>query len=110
MAKIQLNDEDMQVFYGVARQDLIDFCIATDRNYDPQWFHEQIAQALMAVERREIRRLIIEAPPRHGKSELVSIKFPTWYLGRNPTHSIVTASYGSDLAQNFGAKSRDLVN
>lgn len=102
--------EDADVFYGQAREDLIDFCIATDKNYDPQWFHEKIAEALMAVERGEIKRLIIEMPPRHGKSELCTIKFPAWALGRNPNREIITSSYADDLSRKFGGECRDLMN
>lgn len=49
-------------------------------------------------------------PPRHGKSQLASINFPSWYLGRNPEKEIIAASYSADLAQDFGAKTRDIVN
>lgn len=49
-------------------------------------------------------------PPRHGKSEECTINFPAWYLGRNPSKEIITASYSADLAVKFGGKTRDLVN
>ena len=104
-----LTNEDISVFYGQASQDLIDFCIATDRNYDPQWFHESIASALQKLESREIKRLIMEMPPRHGKSQLTTVNFPAWYLGRRPEERIITASYSDDLARKFGAEARDLM-
>lgn len=66
--------------------------------------HRLIARHLEAVERGEIRRLMITMPPRHGKSMLASEFFPAWYLGRNPDHYIVTATYGQDLADDFGRK------
>src|SRR6185437_14163019 len=44
---------------------------------------------------------------RHGKSMLTSEHFPPWYLGRNPTKSIVCAAYGQDLADDFGRKVRN---
>ena len=47
--------------------------------------HALVAQHLERVERREIDRLIIEMPPRHGKSELASKSYPAWCIGRNPT-------------------------
>lgn len=105
----ELTAEEVSIFYGLARKDLIDFCIATDKNYDPQWFHEEIAKALHKVETREIKRLIIEMPPRHGKTQLTTINFPAWYLGRHPTEEIITASYGADLAAKFGGQTRDLM-
>ncbi len=68
-----------------------------------------IASYLEQVERGEIDRLMIFCPPRHGKSELVSRKFPAWYLGRNPNKQIIAASYNSDLAGDFGRDVRNLV-
>lgn len=48
-------------------------------------------------------------PPRYGKSELGSILFPAWYLGKHPEKEIITSSYSADLAQDFGYKTRNLV-
>ncbi len=53
---------------------------------------------------------MIFMPPRHGKSELGSRRFPAWYLGRNPGKSIIAASYNSDLATDFGREVRNIVN
>jgi hypothetical protein len=53
--------------------------------------------------------LIIQVGPRKGKSQLASINFPAWYLGRNPDKEIITSSYSGDLASDFGQKTRDLV-
>ena len=92
-----------------ARNDLIAFCILTHKDYFAGWHHEIIAQKLMAVERGEIKRLILMLPPRHGKSLLASISFPAWYLGRNPDREIITASYSQELAVDFGSKTRDLI-
>jgi hypothetical protein len=48
-------------------------------------------------------------PPRHGKSLLSTQLFPAWYLGKNPGHSVISASYSQDLADDFGRKVRNLV-
>lgn len=69
--------------------------------------HRRIADALQAVERGEINRLIITMPPRHGKSMLASEFFPAWYLGRNPGHYVIAASYAQELAEDFGRKVRN---
>lgn len=69
--------------------------------------HRKIADALMAVERGEIKRLVIQAPARHGKSLLTSEYFPAWYLGRNPDKYVITATYGQELADDFGRKVRN---
>lgn len=69
-----------------------------------------IAEKLEAVERGEIKRLMIFAPPRHGKSLLTSTCFPAWYLGRHPDRSIIFASYAQELASDFGRKVRNMVD
>ena len=71
--------------------------------------HRLIAEKLEAVERGEIDRLMIFMPPRHGKSELASKRFPAWCLGRNPKRQIIAASYNSDLASDFGRNVRNIV-
>ena len=68
-----------------------------------------IADKLEAVERGEIDRLMIFMPPRHGKSELASKRFPAWCLGRQPKRQIIAASYNSDLANDFGRNVRNIV-
>ena len=79
----------------------------------PKWVrgkhHKIVCEALEAVERGEIRRLMIFAPPRHTKSLLASRYFPAWYVGRNPDKQIICASHTSPLAMDFSADVRDLV-
>jgi len=100
---------DEKEIMQLGRIDLINFSILTDPRYKPNWHHLLIADYLERVERGEIKRLIIEMPPRSGKSQLASINFPAWYLGRNPDKEIITSSYSGDLASDFGQKTRDLV-
>lgn len=71
--------------------------------------HALIAEKLEAVERGDIKRLMIFMPPRHGKSELASRSFPAWFLGRNPDKQIIASSYNSDLAGDFGREVRNIV-
>lgn len=52
---------------------------------------------------------MINMPPRHGKSELASRRFPAWLLGANPHHTIISASYNMDKAEEFGGEVRDIV-
>lgn len=78
-------------------------------NYVTAWHHRLIARKLEAVERGEIRRLMIAMPPRHGKSMLASEFFPAWYMGRNPDHYVVTSTYAQDLADDFGRKVKNQI-
>ncbi len=72
--------------------------------------HRLIARHLEAVERGDIKRLMITMPPRHGKSMLASEFFPAWYLGRNPDHYVVAATYGQELADDFGRKVKNQIS
>ncbi|GAG05906.1 unnamed protein product, partial [marine sediment metagenome] len=64
--------------------------------------------ALEAVERGDIKRLIVIEPPRHGKSEKVSLRFPCWYLGRHPEDYIVQAGYAESISLTHSRKARDI--
>lgn len=108
MAKLEAYE--LEALARHSRDDLIAFSIWNQRDYNPAWFHKLIADKLMAVERGEIRRLMIFMPPRHGKSQLANVHFPAWYIGRHPDKEIVTTSYNADLATEFGFKVRDEVS
>ena len=92
-----------------ARNSLLGFTEYTNPLYQRAQHHAQIAAKLEAVERGEIDRLMIFMPPRHGKSELASKRFPAWCLGRKPSRQIIAASYNSDLANDFGRNVRNIV-
>lgn len=92
-----------------ARRHLIPFTHLTKSDYRPSWHQELTAEKLEQVERGEINRLMIFEPPRHGKSELSSVRFPSWYLGKNPTRHFIQASYAAELALDFGRKVRNLT-
>ena len=66
-----------------------------------------IAKKLRKLESGEIRRLMIFMPPRHGKTMQVSEFFPAWYLGRNPSHQVIDATYSYDRAGAIGCKVRN---
>ena len=70
---------------------------------------EAIATKLEACRRGEIRRLIINLPPRHLKSHTVSIAFVAWYLGHHPAGQVICASYGQDLADKLAHDCRTVM-
>ena len=72
--------------------------------------HKIMAEAFEKVARGELKRLIINMPPRHTKSEFASYLFPAWMLGRDPTKKIIQASNTAELAVGFGRKVRNLVD
>ncbi len=81
-----------------ARTNLLDFTRFTMPEYRENWHHKLICQKLDEFLEGKNRRLIIAAPPRHGKTEIVSKRFPAYLLGRNPDAKIIACSYASDLA------------
>jgi predicted phage terminase large subunit-like protein len=93
-----------------SRSSLLSFTSFTNPQYQAANHHRLIADKLEAVERGEIDRLMIFMPPRHGKSELASKRFPAWCLGKDPRRQIIAASYNSDLANDFGRNVRNIVD
>ena len=93
----------------MARRSLIAFTAYTNPAYRAADHHHRIAAALEAVAAGACGRLMVFLPPRHGKSELASRRFPAWYLGRHPERQIIAASYNSDLAADFGREVRNIV-
>lgn len=107
-------NERQSVLKSAAINDLISFSQILDPRYSVNWHHVVIAQklteALKSVEQNQKARIILEIPPRHGKSELATIKFPAWILGKHPEWPIIVSSYSADLAEDFGLKTRDTLN
>ncbi|MCH5373497.1 MAG: phage terminase large subunit [Planctomycetes bacterium] len=73
------------------------------------YYIRAICHQLERVANGEVRRLLILLPPRHLKSHCASVAFSIWYLARNPSKSVVGASYNADLAQTFSAQARRLI-
>ena len=72
--------------------------------------HEIMADAFERVARGELKRLIINMPPRHTKSEFASYLLPAWFLGQYPDKKIIQTAHTAELAVGFGRKVRNLVN
>ncbi|TXH52119.1 MAG: hypothetical protein E6Q97_16835 [Desulfurellales bacterium] len=93
-----------------ARRSLIPFTEYTLPKYQAAAHHVLIAEKLEAVARGDIKRLMINMPPRHGKSELASRRFPAWLLGQRPDAELVVASYNQEKAAEFGYEVRSIVS
>lgn len=83
---------------------------ATLSLYDNQRHHDAIARVLEEVEGGRMPFLILTIPPRHGKSELTSRRFPAWVIGRNPKRQIVVAAYNQEFSEDFGAEVRSIMS
>lgn len=93
----------------VATTDLIAFTEFTFDRYRTANHHRIIAGQLERIERSEIDRLMLLVPPRHGKSELASKRFPAFYLGRQPHKQFLSVSATAELAADFGRDVRNII-
>lgn len=91
----------------LARRELLDFARYMVPGYQVGDHHRVLAKALHAVQSGELRRLIVNMPPRHGKSMLVSQLFPCWALGKKPELEIVQSGYAEKIALEHSRKARD---
>ena len=72
--------------------------------------HAIMADAFERVARGDLKRLIINMPPRHTKSEFASYLLPSWFLGKYPEKKIIQTAHTAELAVGFGRKVRNLVS
>ena len=71
--------------------------------------HEIMAEAFEKVARGDLKRLIINMPPRHTKSEFASYLFPAWFLGKYPEKKVIQTAHTAELSVGFGRKVRNLI-
>jgi len=71
--------------------------------------HDIMAESFEKVARGELKRLIINMPPRHTKSEFASYLFPAWFLGQYPEKKVIQTAHTAELAVGFGRKVRNLI-
>ena len=92
------------------RDDLIEFCKKMQEDYKVGKHHRMLADELMAIANGTKDRVCVNMPPRHGKSQLVSIYYPAWFIGKFPNKKILMVSHTSDLAVDFGRKVRNIID
>ena len=72
--------------------------------------HRLVAEKFNKLATGELKRLIINMPPRHTKSEFASFLLPAWMVGRNPKLKIIQATHTGELAIKFGRKAKHLID
>lgn len=96
-----------------ARESLMGFTLYTNPLYETGWFNEllsaELDQFLSDVEAGKMPRLMIFAPPRSGKSEKASRRFPAYVLGKHPDWNVIACSYSSDLANRMSRDTQRIV-
>ena len=97
-----------------ARESMIDFTLFTKQDYETGWFNELICaeldQFLLDVEAGLSPRLMIFAPPRSGKSELASRRFPAYAMGKFPKWNVISTSYASPLAERMSRDTQRIID
>ena len=107
---IMLSDKELEEYEKLlklegAYQNFKEFVALTKPDYDFNWHHDILINLLESLAHTQNRRVMVFMPPRFGKSELVSRRFPAWLLGRKPDTRIMGCSYSAGLATMF---SRDV--
>ena len=93
----------------LAQTSLVNYIEYLDLGFSPALHHRKLIEALEALEAREVDRLMVCMPPGSAKSTYCSWLFSSWYIGRNPQHSIIGCSHNEDLAWLFGRRVRNTV-
>ena len=93
-----------------AQEKFMPFAHHVYENFIEGRHHRIIAEKLEQVAQGKVKRLIINMPPRHSKSEFASFLMPAWFLGRNPKLKIIQATHNTELAVRFGRKVRELID
>jgi predicted phage terminase large subunit-like protein len=105
-----------KVLIDLAKDDFLTFCqlMPGDAPYEVSKVHEVLGERLEEIynkiQRGEKVRLILSIPPRFGKSWTASSLFPAWALGKDPSLKFILATYGAELSEKNGMKTRDLVS
>ena len=108
-------EHDFRRFEALLRSDLRPFIekvftsLTPGQTFVPSWHLDAIAYKLELVRRGEIRRLIINMPPRSLKSIASSVAFPAFVLGHDPTKRIICVSYSGDLAKKLSNDFRAIL-
>lgn len=101
-----IRDIDLEL----ARRSLLHFVRWTMPGFEESWHNRLMCEYLDALAEKRILRLMIFMPPRSGKSELVSRRFPAFILGKNPDATIIAASYGSELARRMNRDVQRIID
>lgn len=94
----------------LARRHLADFVTTTKPDYTFSWHHRRICEALDDFAAGRIMKLMIFAPPQHGKSELSTRRLPAYLLGKNPRRRIAIISYSATLAEGFNRDIQRIID
>ena len=93
-----------------AKDDFLSFVKCVWPEFIEGSHHRLVAEKFNKLSTGELKRLIINMPPRHTKSEFASYLLPAWMVGRNPKLKIIQATHTGELAIKFGRKAKHLID
>lgn len=93
----------------LCQTDFLAFIGAIDARYKFGIHLKRLGHLLMEVEQGSKDRIAVSMPPRFGKTQMISIYYPAWYLGKHPDHMVILASHTADLAVDLARKVRNLM-
>jgi hypothetical protein len=100
----------LQVNSELARRKLKHFISFTKKDYTFNWHHEMMCDYVDQFTAGKIKKLLIFAPPQHGKSEITTRRAPAYMLGRNPRLRIAVISYAKELAMSFNRDIQRIID
>jgi|TARA_R100000750_G_scaffold18801_1_gene12356 predicted phage terminase large subunit-like protein len=95
---------------NLAKNDFLSFVKCVWPEFIEGSHHRHVAKKFNKLAKGEIKRLIVNMPPRHTKSEFASYLLPAWMVGRNPKLKIIQATHTGELAIRFGRKAKNLID
>jgi len=107
---VSLEEHDQLESRENAANNFMDFVHKVWPNFINGAHHVRMARAFERVANGQCKRLIINMPPRHTKSEFASYLLPAWFLGKYPGKKVIQTSHTAELAVGFGRKVRNLVD
>jgi len=105
----QLEEAEKAAELSAAREDLLAFVERVYPNYSVGAHHRVMARLFSEVVSGKKSRIIINVPPRFGKSELTSYLLPAWFLGHKPDAKVIMATHTQSLSEDFGRRVRNLI-
>lgn len=99
----------MRIWQKQIRASFHRFIESFSQEPEPAEHHRLLAEKLEAVERGDIKRLMVFMPPGAAKSTYANVLFSAWYLGKNPGKKLITASYSQEVADKWGRKVRGIA-
>lgn len=106
---VLLDELDNRKRIALAQNDFLAFIAAVDPAYKFGAHLKRLGGLLMGVEFGSHDRIAVSMAPRFGKSQMISIYYPAWYLGKHPDHKVIVASHTADLAVDMARKVRNLM-